>query len=50
MDSGPNVSVRKVTRDSVDMVLSGVDLSVANSLRRVFLAEIPTVAIDLVEI
>ncbi len=50
MEGGPNITVRKVARDEVDMVLSGVDLSLANSLRRVFLAEIPTIAIDLVEI
>lgn len=48
--SGPDVQVRKIEKDSVDMVLSGIDLSLANSIRRVFLSEIPTVAIDLVEI
>lgn len=46
----PEVKVRKVAKDEVNLVLSGVDLSLANSLRRIFLAEIPTVAIDLVEI
>lgn len=46
----PNLSVRKVGADNVDMVIENVDLSLANSMRRVFLAEIPTVAIDLVEI
>ncbi len=34
----------------VDFELSGVDLSFANSLRRVILAEVPTMAIDLVEV
>lgn len=46
----PSVTVRKVGKDFVDLVLENIDLSVANALRRVFLAEIPTVAIDLVEI
>lgn len=44
------MTVRKVGKEDVDLVLENVDLSLANSLRRVFLAEIPTVAIDLVEI
>jgi DNA-directed RNA polymerase II subunit RPB3 len=34
----------------VDFELSNVDLSFANSLRRVILAEVPTMAIDLVEV
>ncbi|KAJ8097329.1 DNA-directed RNA polymerase [Lipomyces tetrasporus] len=48
--TGPQVTIRKATKDNVDFVLSNVDLSLANSLRRVMLAEIPTIAIDLVEI
>jgi len=34
----------------VDFQLANVDLSFANSLRRVIMAEVPTMAIDLVEI
>ncbi|KAK9365325.1 DNA-directed RNA polymerase [Lipomyces kononenkoae] len=48
--NGPQVTIRRATKDNVDFVLSNVDLSLANSLRRVMLAEIPTIAIDLVEI
>ncbi|KAK9467357.1 DNA-directed RNA polymerase [Lipomyces arxii] len=48
--TGPQVTIRQANDDSVDMVLSNVDLSLANSVRRVMLAEIPTIAIDLVEI
>lgn len=31
-------------------LMSGVDISVANALRRIMLAEVPTMAIDFVEI
>ena len=70
---GPQVTIRQIKKDSVDFVLSNVDLAYvssirinknrfANSLRRIILAELPTVgsdsfkddslivAIDLVEI
>ena len=36
--------------DHVDFALSNVDLAFANSLRRTILAEVPTMAIDLVEV
>ncbi|KAK9477376.1 DNA-directed RNA polymerase [Lipomyces japonicus] len=47
---GPQVTIRKAGKENVDFVLSNVDLALANSLRRVMLAEIQTIAIDLVEI
>ncbi|KAK7204645.1 hypothetical protein BZA70DRAFT_279677 [Myxozyma melibiosi] len=47
---GPQVTIRKAGSENVDFVLSNVDLSLANSIRRVMIAEIPTIAIDLVEI
>ena len=40
----------QVELDRCDFVLQGTSLAMANSLRRVMLAEIPTLAIDLVEI
>ena len=49
-DTGPGVKIRNATPDSVDFVLSRVPLAFANSLRRTMLSEIPTMAIDLVEI
>ena len=48
--SGPSVRIREANPQHVDFVLSSLPLAFANSLRRVILAEIPTMAIDLVEI
>ncbi|KAF7718229.1 Uncharacterized protein PECH_002042 [Penicillium ucsense] len=48
--TGPQVTVREVEPLRVDFRLSSVDLAMANSLRRVILAEVPTVALDLIEI
>lgn len=49
-DNGPAITIRNSDKDHVDLVLKNVDLSVANSVRRTMLAEVPTLAIDLVEI
>ena len=46
----PSVEVTKLSRDSIKFTLSGVDSSIANSLRRVLVAEVPSMAIDLVHI
>lgn len=50
MSTGPSINIRKTASDEVDFVLSNVDLALANSLRRVMISEIPTLAIDSVEI
>ncbi|GMG21066.1 unnamed protein product [Ambrosiozyma monospora] len=50
MSQEPQITIREVSKDAVDFILSDVDLSLANSLRRTMLAEVPTLAIDLVEI
>lgn len=47
---GPTVTIRESDKDHVNLILRDVDLSMANSLRRTMLAEVPTLAIDLVEI
>ncbi|KAI5310226.1 45 kDa subunit of RNA polymerase II [Ascosphaera atra] len=47
---GPQVTVREAEPHRVDFRLSNVDLAFANSLRRAMLAEVPTVAIDVVEV
>ncbi|ERF75792.1 hypothetical protein EPUS_01622 [Endocarpon pusillum Z07020] len=48
--TGPKVTVREATQDHVDFVLQSTSLSLANSLRRAMLAEVPTVSIDQVQI
>ena len=48
--SGPKISIIELTTDTIKFVLYDTDLSIANALRRILLAEIPTLAIDLVEI
>ncbi|KAK4242111.1 DNA-directed RNA polymerase [Achaetomium macrosporum] len=47
---GPVVKISQADSVRVKYQLSNADISFANSLRRVMLAEIPTLAIDLVEI
>ncbi|OZJ02892.1 hypothetical protein BZG36_03809 [Bifiguratus adelaidae] len=47
---GPNISIQELKKDKIGFALSDTDLSVANSLRRVMIAEVPTMAIDMVEI
>ncbi|KAK4115480.1 insert subdomain of RNA polymerase alpha subunit [Canariomyces notabilis] len=47
---GPVVKISQADSVRTKFELSNVDISFANSLRRVMLAEIPTIAIDLVEI
>ncbi|KAJ2755851.1 RNA polymerase II subunit 3 [Coemansia pectinata] len=47
--NGPRIRIRHLDENSIDFVLSNTHLSVANSLRRTMIAEVPTMAIDLVE-
>ncbi|KDQ53495.1 hypothetical protein JAAARDRAFT_426464 [Jaapia argillacea MUCL 33604] len=49
-DLEPTVRIRELKKDRVNFVLENVDLAFANSLRRVMMADIPTVAIDMVVI
>jgi len=49
-ESGPVVQLKELTSDHIKFNLSNVDLSVANGIRRAMIADVPTMAIDLVEI
>jgi DNA-directed RNA polymerase II subunit RPB3 len=44
------VRIVHAAKYSIEFDLIGVDLAVANSLRRIMIAEVPTLTIDLVEI
>lgn len=45
----PNIRILSVRDDVVNFELTDTDVSMANSLRRIMMAEVPTLAIDLVE-
>eukprot|EP01054_Gregarina_sp_Poly1_P004742 Gregarina_sp_Poly_1__4741@NODE_2531_length_2016_cov_34_746537_g1607_i0_p1_GENE_NODE_2531_length_2016_cov_34_746537_g1607_i0NODE_2531_length_2016_cov_34_746537_g1607_i0_p1_ORF_typecomplete_len335_score43_40RNA_pol_L/PF01193_24/3e38RNA_pol_A_bac/PF01000_26/7_2e25Fer4_9/PF13187_6/2e02Fer4_9/PF13187_6/0_027Capsid_VP7/PF17071_5/0_57Capsid_VP7/PF17071_5/25_NODE_2531_length_2016_cov_34_746537_g1607_i02551259 len=46
----PQLEVQVLTRDRICFILSNTDVSMANALRRIMIAEVPTLAIDLVTI
>jgi len=46
----PTVEILSIKGNTMSFILSKTDASVANALRRVMIAEVPTMAIDLVEI
>jgi DNA-directed RNA polymerase II subunit RPB3 len=46
----PNIEIQKLSKEKIKFTITGVDSSIANSLRRVMIAEVPTMAIDLVQI
>lgn len=48
--SAPKITVQRLTSAEVRLILDDVDISLANGLRRTMIAEVPTLAIDLVEI
>lgn len=45
----PKITIRKLEDDYAEFILSDTDASVANALRRIMIAEVPTIAIDLVD-
>jgi len=46
----PNIEILELKDDCMTFLLSKTDTSVANALRRIMIAEVPTMSIDLVEI
>ena len=49
--NSPHITITEISKrdNSIKFTLHNTDLSFANSLRRVMIAEVPTMAIDLVE-
>lgn len=45
----PDLRFRRLDHDYAEFELHKTDISVANAIRRVMIAEVPTIAIDLVE-
>jgi DNA-directed RNA polymerase II subunit RPB3 len=46
----PQIEILELKEESMSFLLSKTDISVANALRRIMISEVPTMAIDLVEI
>ena len=46
----PKIKIKELTKDTIEFYLINVDLSFANSLRRIIIEEVPTMAIDIVNI
>jgi len=46
----PKISVQHLDKQTMTFKLMNTDLTVANALRRIIIAEVPTMAIELVEI
>jgi len=45
-----SIEIKELKKDSITFLLKNCDTSVANALRRVIISEVPTMAIDLVDI
>jgi DNA-directed RNA polymerase II subunit RPB3 len=52
MDAGqaPVVTIKHMTEDTMVFYVANIDMSIANALRRIMIAEVETIAIDMVEV
>ena len=46
----PEIKIIDIKSDSIEFRLLNTDLAFANSLRRVIISEVPTIAVDMVEV
>ena len=46
----PQITIEELTDEHIKFTLRKTDASIANALRRVIIAEVPTLAIDLVDV
>ncbi len=46
----PKIKIIKLESDSIEFLLKNADLAFANSLRRVIISEVPTMAVDMVQV
>jgi len=46
----PKIEITELTAESISFVLYDTDLSMANALRRILIAEVPTIAIEHVNV
>lgn len=46
----PRIEIKGIQRYAVQFEILNVDLAICNALRRIMISEVPTMAIDLVEI
>ena len=50
MNTGINIEILEQTSDSLKFNVENIDVSLANSLRRIMISEVPCMAIELVKI
>jgi len=46
----PKIEILEISKDQIKFILENTEVSIANTLRRIMLAEIPTMAIHYVQI
>jgi DNA-directed RNA polymerase II subunit RPB3 len=46
----PEIKIKEIKSDYIEFILKNADVSFANSLRRVIISEVPTMAIDMVQV